>query len=30
MFLLFAKFVNIGGVSAGTSFEYAQLKTQPE
>jgi hypothetical protein len=30
MFLLFAKFVSIGGVSAGTSSESARLKTQPE
>ncbi len=30
MFLLFAKFVSIGGVFAGTSSESARLKTQPE
>jgi hypothetical protein len=30
MFLLFAKFVCIGGVFAGTSSESARLKTQPE
>jgi hypothetical protein len=30
MFLLFAKFVSIGGVSAETSSESARLKTQPE
>jgi hypothetical protein len=30
MFLLFAKFVSIGGVSAGTSSKSARLKTQPE
>jgi hypothetical protein len=30
MFLLFAKFVSIGGVSIGTYSESAQLKTQPE
>jgi hypothetical protein len=30
MFLLFARFVSIGGVSVGTSSESARLKTQPE
>jgi hypothetical protein len=30
MFLLFAKFVSIGGVSVGTSSESTRLKTQPE
>jgi hypothetical protein len=30
MFFLFAKFVSIGGVSIGTSSEFARLKTQPE
>jgi hypothetical protein len=30
MFLLFAKFVSIGGFFVGTSFESARLKTQLE
>jgi hypothetical protein len=30
VFLLFAKFVSIGGVSGGTSSESTRLKTQPE